>query len=141
MTSRLPALLVGLAALAVACGGSGDDATPAADTTTTTTAAPTTTTAAPTTTTTTLPPIPDVTVEITGDEEIVFDYSESPCGTVARPDLSARAFAVDGTISLVLAHEVNHRMTGPDFDTLATDCTPILTSAFDNDPAAHAHHE
>jgi hypothetical protein len=32
-------------------------------------------------------------------------------------------------------------MLGADFDSLAIDCAPILSSAYDHDPAAHAHHE
>lgn len=142
MTRLLPMTLA-VALLAAACGGSSDDAASTANPSeVATTSSPATT--APTTstpTTTTEPPLPEVIIEIAGEQEVVFDYSESPCGTSARPDLPARAFRVDDTVSLVLPHEVNHRMVGPDFDALVPDCTPILTSMLDNDPAAHAHHE
>ena len=139
--NRLLLAALALAIVAAACGGSsGDTPVADADDTVEATTTTTTTTTAPTTTTTEAP-LPEVTIELAGDEEIVFDYSESPCGTAARPDLPARAFRIADTISLVLSHEVNHRMVGPDFDSLVADCAPILTSAFDHDPAAHAHHE
>ncbi len=135
-------LLVGFALFAAACGGGSDGAESAGDSPTTTSAAPTTTTtSAPTTTTTTVPPLPDIKVTVTGEEELVFDYSESACGTDARPDLPTRAFRVDDTVSLTLAHPLNHRLVGPDFESLTVDCAPILVAEFDNDPAAHAHHE
>ena len=144
MSRRSSALFLTFALVGAACGGGGGDdggTTEPTSTTTvpTTTAAPTTTQA--TTTTTTEPPLPEITVRITGEEEIVFDYSESPCGTAARPDLPARAFRTGGMVSLVLPHEIDHRMTGADFDSLVISCDPIMTAAFDHDPAAHAHHE
>ena len=141
MTPRRSAALLALALVSAACGGANEAAV---DDPTTTTAAPTTSSAPTTTaatTTTTEPALPEITVRIIGEEELVFDYSESACGTAARPDLPARAFRIDETVSLVLPHEIDHRMTGTDFDSLTIDCAPIMTAAFDHDPAAHAHHE
>lgn len=85
-------------------------------------------------------PPPEILISV-GDEELVFDSSAFDCGSDAIPDLPARAFRTDAAVSLVLSSEINHRLVGASFDGLVLDCDPILSSAYDNDPAAHTHHE
>jgi len=150
---HVPQILVPLALFASACGGGSgpnddaagaDDERPASESPdgsdVSTTAAPT---IAPTTTapTTTAVPIPEVTISIAGEEEIVFDYSESNCDGMARPDLPVRALRSAEQLSITLPHTINHRLIGTTFDDLSLSCEPILSSTYDHDPAAHAHHE
>ncbi len=92
------------------------------------------------------PPVP-VMVEggaltIDGSFEVVFDWSEDRCVDDQVPDLPVRAYrGPDGDVILILSHHSAYQMTGPDFDTLAMDCTPVMISAGDPDPAHFAHYE
>lgn len=82
------------------------------------------------------------TATITGAEEMVFDWSENPCGPEIRPDLPTATYRdADGTINLVLSSDVNHRLTGPDFDSLTPDCDPVRYSAEDPDPGRYRFRE
>ncbi len=148
--TRVAALAVAGAMLIAACGGSSSDsstatssATPSTDTPVTTPATappPSATDDAPTTTA--APELAPVVVEVTGPEEVVFDYSEQACGDYQRPDLPARAFRnADGTVSVVMSSPDNTRLVGPSLDELSVACEVIRTSQYDHDPAAHAHFE
>ncbi len=76
------------------------------------------------------------TVEVTGPEEIVFDWSQSACEPADIPDMPVRAFRdAQGSIQLIASHYVNRRMTGPDLDDLAHECAVIMPSHYDPDPA------
>jgi len=74
---------------------------------------------------------------VMGPEEIVFDWTTDQCEDEHIPDIAPRAFRdADGMVQLNIGHYVNYRMTGPDLDTLVSDCTaPVLTSDFEPDPA------
>jgi hypothetical protein len=75
-------------------------------------------------------------VEITGSEEIVFDWSEDACEPADIPDTPARAFKdAKGRVQLIASHYVNRRMIGPDLDHVAHDCSVIMSSHHDPDPA------
>ena len=144
-----------LALLAAACGGSSAEPSAATATDLTDTSVPNSTspadtsspgsTAGPTSTTTPVPevePPPVVVVEVIGDEEVVFDYSEQACGDFQRPDLPARAFrSADGSTSIILSAPTNTRLVGPNLDAVAPSCEIIRPSSYDHDPAAHAHFE
>lgn len=81
-------------------------------------------------------------VMVTGPLEVVFDWSADRCERYNIPDLPARAFRDDaGQVNLIISHNTTYRMTGPDFDTLAMDCAPVMQSTYDSDPAQYAHYE
>ena len=92
------------------------------------TAEPSPTAAEPSPPTTSTPdPFPNPVLEITGEEEVVFDWTTDRCEEENIPDLAARAFRdADGRVQLLLSHLTNYRLVGPDLDTLAPDCS--LTS-------------
>lgn len=143
---RLIAAVAVFTILAAACSGSSEVVAES----TRTSVDPSTTAVAPTTTLADTPDVtvpttvegpPSIAVEVVGEEEVVFDYSETNCDLQARPDLPARAYRTGDQVSVLLSHTTTHRLTGPDFETLTLDCSPVFQSAFDHDPAAHAHHE
>lgn len=76
-------------------------------------------------------------LEVTGPEEVVFDWTTDACEPEHIPDITARAIrSADGLVSLYVAHYVTYRMVGPDLDSVATDCSaPVHTSDFDPDPS------
>jgi CSLREA domain-containing protein len=78
----------------------------------------------------------------TGTQEIIFDYSADKCNTIDIPDAPARAFRdADGTINFIASHYTTWRMTGNDFSSLVKDCTPVMTSDQDSDPATYNNNE
>mgnify|MGYP003671130880 FL=1 len=81
-------------------------------------------------------------ITVTGPLEVVFDWSEDRCERYNIPDLPARAFRDDaGQVNLLISHTTTYRMTGADFDALAVDCAPVMTSRYDSDPANFAQNE
>jgi hypothetical protein len=75
-------------------------------------------------------------VEITGPEEVVFDWSQDACGPDDIPDIPARAFRdAQGRVQLIASHYTNRRMSGPDLDHLRHDCGVIMPSHYDPEPA------
>ena len=151
MGRRRPiAAAVFVSVVAAACAGSAPDpSTDAANDTTTSAAPPSDTTAATASTSTStsttmleIEPLPAVTVEVIGDEEVVFDWSEQACGDSQRPDLPARAFrSADGSTNIVLSAPTNTRLVGANLNDVAPACDVIRPSSYDHDPAAHAHFE
>ena len=82
--------------------------------------------------------LPDAVLQIAGEEEIVFDWSEDNCEPEHIPDLAARAIRdASGNLQLIISHYVNYRMVGPDFNLLEQDCNPIMGSDFISDPALY----
>lgn len=133
--------LLGTALLLAACGGGT-----AATATTTTTTGATSTTAASTTTTvaapsstladTTTTSVPEATLAIAGEPEVVFDWSADRCATTDIPDLPARAFRDDsGQVQLISTHIENRRFVGPSLDDLEHPCGLIFEGAGHADPA------
>ena len=86
------------------------------------------------------PPPPIMELIVTGPEETVFDWSEVHCvhplGPQNIPDAPTHAFRdASGRVQLIIAHDVNYRMIGPDLNTLEMDCNaPVMLSTFDPDP-------
>ena len=148
MRARWGAVLVAATMTAAACGGgSGDSENTSADagnaststssstTAPATTAAPTTTASAPVESTVATT---QTRVELAGPEEVVFDWSTDRCEDEHIPDISARAVRnADGLVQLYVSHYVTYRMVGADLDSVATDCTLSLGSAFDPDPSRY----
>ena len=84
----------------------------------------------------TINPFPNPVLKITGVEEIVFDWTSDRCENHNIPDLPARAFrGADGQVQLIISDNYNYRMVGPDLNTLAVDCNPIMLSDNDADPS------
>jgi hypothetical protein len=76
-------------------------------------------------------------LEVRGPREVVFDWSQDACEPEDIPDLPARALRdADGQVQLLVAHYVNRRLVGPDFDHLRHDCAVMMSSDEDPDPAA-----
>ena len=69
-------------------------------------------------------------VKITGEEEVVFDWSVDRCEPENIPDLSTRAFRdASGQVNLINSHYVAYRMVGPDLNNVKIDCDqPIMSS-------------
>lgn len=75
-------------------------------------------------------------VEVSGPEEVVFDWTNDRCEDENIPDIAARAFRdADGMVQLWIGHYVNYRMIGPDLNQVEPDCTLLMRSDFDPDPS------
>jgi hypothetical protein len=78
----------------------------------------------------------DLSLEISGPEEVVFDWANDRCEDENIPDIAARAFRdADGMVQLWIGHYVNYRMIGPDLNNLEPDCTLLMRSDYDPDPS------
>lgn len=79
----------------------------------------------------------DETVEVSGPEEVVFDWTTDRCEDENIPDIAARAFRdTQGRVQLWIGHYYNYRMIGPDLNNVKIDCTAsIMRSDFDPDPS------
>ena len=143
---RILSLVIAGATMTAACVNSGSNIPIGSTTTIADTAVePSTTRQAEPDTTTTHDTLSDVQptplvvrrLVVTGPEEIVFDWTTDRCEDEHIPDIAPRAFRdADGLVQLNIGHYVNYRMTGPDLDTLASDCTaPVMETAFDPDPS------
>jgi hypothetical protein len=79
----------------------------------------------------------DLTVEVSGPEEVVFDWTNDRCEDENIPDIAARAFRdAEGRVQLWIGHYYNYRMIGPDLNNVKPDCTAsIMRSDFDPDPS------
>jgi hypothetical protein len=81
-------------------------------------------------------------VEVTGAEQVVLDWSQDACKPADIPDLPARAFRdAQGRVQLIVSHYTNRRMVGPDLDHLTHDCSVIMPSHYDPDPAMYDDRE
>lgn len=80
---------------------------------------------------------PDLELAVTGDEEVVFDWTTDRCEDLNIPDIAARAFRdANEQVQLTIGHFVGYRMIGPDLNSVQSDCSaPINTSDLDPDPA------
>lgn len=76
-------------------------------------------------------------ITVTGPEELVFDWSRDKCEDLDNPDLPTRAFRdADGNVQLSIASYTTRRMVGPDFNRLSHDCSAVLSSNNNPEPAA-----
>jgi hypothetical protein len=75
-------------------------------------------------------------IEIVGEEELVYDWTTDRCPEGGAPDLPVRAFRdADGMVQINLSSPINLRMIGEDLDSLRVDCGGTLSSDMDPDPA------
>ena len=88
------------------------------------------------------PAVINPSVEIVGDEELVYDWSVDRCADEELPDLPVRAFRdARGSIQLNLSWITNYRMIGEDLDSLKTDCQVTLRSDLDGAPSHYRYSE
>jgi hypothetical protein len=74
--------------------------------------------------------------EIGGPPEVVFDWSTERCEDLDIPDLPARAFRDNNDqVQLISSHYEVRRSIGPDLENLVHDCTVVMTSHEDSQPA------
>ena len=73
--------------------------------------------------------------EISGPEEVVYDWTIDRCEDLDIPDLPARAFRdQDGQVQLISSHANTRRFVGPDLDNVVRDCTIVMTALVDPEP-------
>jgi hypothetical protein len=81
-------------------------------------------------------PFPNPILKVTGEEEIVYDWTTDRCEKMNFPDLPVRAFRNgDGQVQLTLSSDKNYRMIGPDLNTLTMDCNAVMISGYNADPS------
>lgn len=84
----------------------------------------------------------DALITITGDAEIVFDWTTDRCDDEDIPDLPARAFRdSDEQVQLISTHFIGRRMLGESLDNLERDCDVIAQSVYDADPSQYSDKE
>jgi hypothetical protein len=75
------------------------------------------------------PPPPNVSVAVTGNPEVVFDYTRDRCDEVDIPDAPARVFRdAQGRLQLIASHHMARRMIGTSLDAMVRDCRVVLSS-------------
>ena len=83
-------------------------------------------------------PFPNPVLKITGEEEVVFDWTTDRCEPENIPDLATRAFRdATGLVHLLISHYVDYQMTGPDLNQLTPDCIRLMISDYDRDPSMY----
>jgi hypothetical protein len=81
-------------------------------------------------------PFPDPVLKVIGDEETVFDWGNDRCADHQIPDLAMRAFrGGDGQVQAISSSDNNYRLLGPDLNHLTIDCSKIMASHHNPDPA------
>jgi len=81
-------------------------------------------------------PVADAVMKITGDEQLVYDWTADRCADNTIPDLPMRAFRdKDGMVQAILSDESNYRMLGAGLNSLSVDCDPVMLSKYDADPS------
>jgi len=81
-------------------------------------------------------------VNIIGTAETVYDWTTDQCESEDIPDLPARVFRdSNGKVQLIATHFTNRRMIGDDLDSVERDCSVIMGSDQDPDPARYNDRE
>ena len=76
-------------------------------------------------------------VAVTGPPEVVFRWATERCDEFDIPDMPARAFRdADGRVQLLDTHIVATRFLGSDLNRVRHDCTVVMSSHQNPDPAA-----
>ena len=74
--------------------------------------------------------------EISGPEEVVYDWTTDRCGDWDIPNFPARAFVdSSGQVQLFFSYNGPRRLIGPDLNSLTRDCRFVMQSHRDNNPA------
>jgi hypothetical protein len=77
-----------------------------------------------------------VNIQVTGPEEVVFDYTTDACDVIDIPDGQAQAIRDSlGRVLLYGPGGGGRRMVGPDFNNLTRDCAMRFPLAYDPNPA------
>ncbi|MFL5832849.1 MAG: hypothetical protein ACJ76B_02570 [Solirubrobacterales bacterium] len=85
---------------------------------------------------------PSPQVQVVGEPQVVFDWSEEACVPQGYPDLPARAFRDElGRAQLLISHSDNFRLIGPELGRLHPDCDAVMASSEDSRPSAFADRE
>jgi len=80
--------------------------------------------------------------EFIGEVEEIFDWDTDRCDDQQYADLPARAIRTsDGRVHIYVSSTTNYRLIGDDLNSLAVDCSPVLLSDFDRNPANYSHSE
>ncbi|HEU0303354.1 MAG TPA: hypothetical protein VFR32_02110 [Gaiellaceae bacterium] len=88
------------------------------------------------------PPPPNATIAVTGEPEVVFDWTTDRCDEVDIPDAPARVFRdSQGRLQLIASHHMARRMIGTDLDDMARDCRVVLPSHRNPRPQAFDDNE
>ena len=75
-------------------------------------------------------------IEISGPEEVVFDWTTDRCSDIDLPDFPARAFRDSSNqVNLIASHYVARVFTGPDLNLVTRDCDIVMGSDRDTDPS------
>lgn len=70
--------------------------------------------------------------------EVVYDSARDACQPIDTPDIPATAFrAVDGGVVMFALHYVNRTLRGPTLGQVKIDCTIVLNSGLQGDPALY----
>jgi hypothetical protein len=87
-----------------------------------------------------LPEIP--TVEVTGGDQMVFDWTTNKCENNDIPDVPARAFRdSDGKVHLHDSHYVSYEMAGDSLNTVTRNCTQLMSSPENTAFTAYSYHD
>lgn len=109
------------------------------------TACQATTPISPTPTQSPAPPTPvpaGASIKVIGMPEVVYKWDTDRCADDMLPDLPTRALrGPDGTLRLIISSTTNYRLVGADFDSLEPDCSPVMLSDRDRNPANYNHSE
>ena len=74
-----------------------------------------------------------ITLTVSGQEEMVFDWAKQACAKSHVPDAPARAFRDgDGQVHLIASHNDNRRFSGPDLNHLKPECAVIYQAKKSN---------
>jgi hypothetical protein len=88
------------------------------------------------------PPLLTTVIRPSGPEKVVYDWTTDRCENVDIPDFPVRAFRdAGGRVQLITGNDRTRRLAGPDFEHLTRDCSILLVSDLNPDPAAFDDHE
>jgi len=83
-------------------------------------------------------PLPELEVDlvVTGEMEVVFDWSSDRCEDEQIPDLAVRSFRDSREqVNLIISNPSSSRLTGEDLNSLTLSCEQMMESQKDPDPA------
>lgn len=81
-------------------------------------------------------------IVISGDVELVFDWTTERCGDDDIPDLPARAFRDNNEqVQLITTHFVGRRSIGSNLNDVSRDCNIIAESVYNPDPSQYSDKE
>jgi len=89
-----------------------------------------------------IPTSSDIILSVSGDAEVVFDWTTDRCDNEDIPDLPARAFRDDSEqVQLIATHFIARRNIGSSLDTVQHDCDIVANSVYNADPSQYSDKE